>query len=299
MGTEMKVLNALDQYLHEVRRIPRVTLEEEIECFLRIERAKGDQRCIEEAQHARKRLVEAFQRLVITIAKAYWVQNSTNLALLDLIQEGNIGLLRAIERHRVQHGTRFGALARVYVRSAIRDACGTADGRGLPVYKGRLMNYIRVLSSQAEHIQADKYELYHRYIEEVQEFATEGMVSLEQQQERFEDALIGSHDLYGVVAAEQHRLTKLEMLVQHALEALPSDQRQVIQLRYNFLSSYPDVGVSKRIRQKATGPKRTAPVSQGEVAQAMGKSLSWIQMREHRALQTLQNILTPILLHVA
>ncbi len=299
MTTETTSLDALDQYLQEIRNIPRVTLDEELRCFSAIERAKREQNASAEANRARKRLVEAFQCLVIKIAKYYWVLDST-LGLLDLIQEGNVGLIDAIERHHVQCGTRFGALARVCIRSAIRDACGASDGRGLPVYKARILNYLRVLQTveQPEHMQADKYVREQRYMHEVQGLAMEKAVSLERLQERFEDTLSPTHDLYGVHAAEHRRLVAMEQRIQQAIEALPEDQRQVIQLRYNFTPPLPAVGYDKREQPKPVGAKRTAVVPQQEVATTVGKSLGWVQMRELRALQALRNVLAPILLDI-
>jgi RNA polymerase primary sigma factor len=97
-------------YLKEIGRIPLLTAEEEIDLAQRIER--GDER-------ARKKLTESNLRLVVSIAKKYV---GRGLSFLDLIQEGNIGLARAVEKYDWRRGFKFSTYATWWIRQAITRA---------------------------------------------------------------------------------------------------------------------------------------------------------------------------------
>jgi len=99
-------------YLREIGRVPLLTAEDEVHLAKRIE--KGD-------LAAKQKLTEANLRLVVSIAKKY-VGRSTNLSLLDLIQEGNIGLFRAVEKFDYRKGYKFSTYATWWIRQAITRA---------------------------------------------------------------------------------------------------------------------------------------------------------------------------------
>lgn len=99
-------------YLREIGRVPLLSAEEEIKLAKAIE--KGD-------LAARKRLTESNLRLVVSIAKKY-VGRSHNLSLLDLVQEGNIGLFRAVEKFDYHKGYKFSTYATWWIRQAITRA---------------------------------------------------------------------------------------------------------------------------------------------------------------------------------
>jgi len=99
-------------YLKEIARTPFLTAEEEKELARRIE--QGD-------LLAKKRLAQANLRLVVSIAKKY-VGRSPNLTLLDLIQEGNLGLFRAVEKFDWRRGYKFSTYATWWIRQAITRA---------------------------------------------------------------------------------------------------------------------------------------------------------------------------------
>lgn len=124
--------DAVMTYLREIGRVPMITHEREIELAQRIE--MGD-------RTAQKQFILANLRLVVSIAKRYV---GRGLTLLDLIQEGNIGLIRAVQRYDWRRGHRFSTHATWWIRQAISRA--VADkGRTirLPVYVNTALNRIR------------------------------------------------------------------------------------------------------------------------------------------------------------
>lgn len=104
--------DSVQMYLKEIGRYPLLTGEEEIELAKRIER--GD-------EAARSKLAVSNLRLVVSIAKKY-VGRSANLSLLDLIQEGNIGLFKAVEKFDFKKGFKFSTYATWWIRQAITRA---------------------------------------------------------------------------------------------------------------------------------------------------------------------------------
>ncbi len=102
--------DAFQSYLHEIRRFGRLTPAEEIELAQHV--AAGD-------EWARHQLIESNLRLVIAIACQY---TSTGVPLLDLIQEGNLGLMRAAEKFDPRRGCRFGTYATLWIRQAVSRA---------------------------------------------------------------------------------------------------------------------------------------------------------------------------------
>jgi len=124
--------DAVMTYLREIGRVPMITHEREIELAKRIEQGDRD---------AMKQFILANLRLVVSIAKRYV---GRGLTLLDLIQEGNIGLIRAVQRYDWRRGHRFSTHATWWIRQAISRA--VADkGRTirLPVYVNTALNRIR------------------------------------------------------------------------------------------------------------------------------------------------------------
>ena len=124
--------DAVMTYLREIGRVPMITHEREIELAKRIEMGDRD---------AMKQFILANLRLVVSIAKRYV---GRGLTLLDLIQEGNIGLIRAVQRYDWRRGHRFSTHATWWIRQAISRA--VADkGRTirLPVYVNTALNRIR------------------------------------------------------------------------------------------------------------------------------------------------------------
>jgi RNA polymerase primary sigma factor len=131
-NTDAGESDAVMTYLREIGRVPMITHDREIELAQRIEMGDRD---------AMKQFILANLRLVVSIAKRYV---GRGLTLLDLIQEGNIGLIRAVQRYDWRRGHRFSTHATWWIRQAISRA--VADkGRTirLPVYVNTALNRIR------------------------------------------------------------------------------------------------------------------------------------------------------------
>lgn len=113
ISVDLSKLNAdsIQMYLKEIGKIPLLSAEEEVELAKRKDR--GD-------REAEKKIIEANLRLVVSIAKKF--ANAKGLGLLDLIQEGNIGLFRAVEKFEHKKGYKFSTYATWWIRQAITRA---------------------------------------------------------------------------------------------------------------------------------------------------------------------------------
>lgn len=105
-------LDSVQMYLREIARVPLLTKQEEVDLARQIERGDDD---------AKQKLISANLRLVVSIAKKY-AYRTPHLTLLDLIQEGNIGLFRAAEKFDPKKGYKFSTYATWWIRQAITRA---------------------------------------------------------------------------------------------------------------------------------------------------------------------------------
>ncbi len=127
-------------YLKEIGRVPLLTSEEEVELAQRM--AEGD-------AYARKRLSEANLRLVVSIAKRYV---GRGMQFLDLIQEGNLGLIKAVEKFDHTKGFKFSTYATWWIRQAItRAIADQARTIRIPVHMVETINKVKKISSQLLH----------------------------------------------------------------------------------------------------------------------------------------------------
>jgi len=108
----LELFDNVQMYLREIGRIPLINAQEEVRLAKRIEK---------EDEEAKQKLTQANLRLVVSIAKRY-VGRSRNLSLLDLIQEGNIGLFKAVEKFDYHRGYKFSTYATWWIRQAITRA---------------------------------------------------------------------------------------------------------------------------------------------------------------------------------
>ncbi len=131
-------------YLKEIGRIPLLTPEEEIEYAMRI--GDDDEKVRKEAK---KRLAEANLRLVVSIAKRY---AGRGLQLLDLIQEGNLGLIKAVDKFDYTKGFKFSTYATWWIRQAItRAIADQARTIRIPVHMVETINKVKKASSLLLH----------------------------------------------------------------------------------------------------------------------------------------------------
>lgn len=109
---QLEAFDNVQMYLREIGRIPLLTAQEEVKLAKKIE--QGD-------EESKQKLTQANLRLVVSIAKRY-IGRSRNLSLLDLIQEGNIGLFKAVEKFDYHKGYKFSTYATWWIRQAITRA---------------------------------------------------------------------------------------------------------------------------------------------------------------------------------
>jgi RNA polymerase primary sigma factor len=160
-------LDPVRQYLREIGQVPLLKLEEEISLARLIEEGeaaqkrldeegeglpertkRGLKRTAEEGELARARLIEANLRLVVSIAKKY---THRGMSFLDLIQEGNQGLIRAVEKFEYRRGFKFSTYATWWIRQAVNRAIAD-QGRTirLPVHMGEHVNKLNRVSRELE-----------------------------------------------------------------------------------------------------------------------------------------------------
>ena len=123
--------------MREINRVPLLTADEEKQLARRI--AKGD-------GEARDHLIRANLRLVVSIAKTF---ANRGLSLMDLIEEGNLGLLRAVEGFRLSEGCKFSTYATWWIRQAIRRALiNTAKTIRVPAYMVEMIARLKSVSTE-------------------------------------------------------------------------------------------------------------------------------------------------------
>ncbi|MBQ7637556.1 MAG: RNA polymerase sigma factor RpoD [Clostridia bacterium] len=127
-------------YLKEIGKIPLLTPEEEIELAIKI---------VQNDRAAKKRLIEANLRLVVSIAKKY---SGRGMQFLDLIQEGNLGLIKAVEKFDYTKGFKFSTYATWWIRQAItRAIADQARTIRIPVHMVETINKVKKANSQLLH----------------------------------------------------------------------------------------------------------------------------------------------------
>jgi RNA polymerase primary sigma factor len=245
--------DALQLFLNEAGRHPLLTPAEEIELAKRIER--GD-------LAAKDRMINSNLRLVVSIARKY--QNLGELCLLDLIQEGMLGLIRAVEKFDWRKGFRFSTYATLWIRQAIGRAL---DERGrtirLPINVAQRERKIgaaeRELTAHLgrpptlEEIAAHA-ELEPRQVEELRDVARK-VTSLERPLGDDGETELGQL-LPGREPAveEEVEVTLREQTVRDVVHALPDREREVIRLRFGLNGDREPVSVREAARRLELRP---------------------------------------------
>ena len=227
-----RTTDALSLFLQEVRRHPLLTREEEVELAKRIER--GD-------LAAKERLVNSNLRLVISNARKY---EGYDLTLLDLIQEGILGLIRAAEKFDYRKGFKFSTYATFWIREAIQRAIANrARTIRIPVHIGQLERKIgraqRDLVAQLGREPTDEEiarvaELDVADVRQAREVARV-VTSLDRPVGEEEDATLGSllpSDARG--PEEEVEIALRQDAIRTALDRLPAPEREVVKLRYGI-----------------------------------------------------------------
>ena len=228
-------------YLKEIGRVPLLTPEEEVDLALKIQ-AGGP-----EGEKAKQRLSEANLRLVVSIAKRYV---GRGMQFLDLIQEGNLGLIKAVEKFDHTKGFKFSTYATWWIRQAItRAIADQARTIRIPVHMVETINKVKKVSSQllheyghdpsAEEI-AERLEMPVEKVREIMRVAQEP-VSLETPIGEEEDSHLGDFipDDDAPVPAEAASQTLLKEQLADVLKTLTPREEKVLRLRFGLEDGRP------------------------------------------------------------
>lgn len=220
-------------YLKEIGKVPLLTAEEEIELAQRME--NGDER-------AKKRLAEANLRLVVSIAKRYV---GRGMLFLDLIQEGNLGLIKAVEKFDYRKGYKFSTYATWWIRQAItRAIADQARTIRIPVHMVETINKLIRVSRQLlqelgreptpEEI-AEEMDLSVDRVREILKISQEP-VSLETPIGKEEDSHLGDfiQDDNVPVPADAAAFTMLREQLEEVLSTLTEREQKVLRLRFGL-----------------------------------------------------------------
>jgi len=253
------------QYLREIGRIPLLTAVEEVElaraveaglfadekllhCFdLRSEDRRDLHVLVLHGQAAKRKLIEANLRLVVSIAKRYI---GRGMSILDLVQEGNLGLIRAVEKFDYARGYKFSTYATWWIRQAMsRALADQARTIRVPVHVVELMN--RVVRLQRALLQANSIEPTPEQIADVLGVPEERVVevlrlaqepvSLHAPVGEEDDVALGDliEDADAVSPADSVAVMMLREHLDTLLSTLGEREKRVVQLRYGLTDGEP------------------------------------------------------------
>jgi RNA polymerase primary sigma factor len=258
--------DALQLFLNEAGRWPLLTAAEEVELAKRIER--GD-------KEAKDRMINSNLRLVVSIAKKY---QGHGLSLLDLIQEGIIGLIRAVEKFDHRKGFKFSTYATWWIRQAVQRGVGNkARTIRVPIHvldrERKLARVERELATKLGREPSDEEVIAaagisEQELQQVRE-AARAVTSLDKPVGEEDGGELG--DIVAVASEpgpEDEVLVSLrEEVLRRAVDKLPETERRVVELRY--------------------GLGGTDPVSLAEAGRVLGMTPELVREVELRALEQL------------
>ena len=285
-------------YLKEVGRVPLLTAEQEVSLAKRIERGRRAREVmagsvvsakrrrelqlhIEDGWAAREHLITANSRLVISVAKKYM---GRGVPFLDLIQEGNIGLIRAAKKFDYRRGHKFSTYATWWIRQAVTRAIAD-QGRTIrvPVHMGDQINKLLRISHQltqrlgrdpSTDELADALTVTPKKVENMIQVARRPL-SLETPTDEEEDSVLGDfiEDEESPAPAETVTQSLLREHLQEVLNTLPPREVRILQLRYGLLD-----GQSYTLEEVG----RKMGVTRERVRQIEAQALSRLRHPSHR-----------------
>ncbi len=265
--------DAMSLYLQEINRYPLLTSAEEVELAKRVE--VGD-------AAAKERMINSNLRLVVSIARRY---RGTELSLLDLVQEGTLGLIRAVEKFDWRRGFRFSTYATLWIQQAIqRGLANQSRTIRLPVHvvehQQRVSRAERTVAARSQGADptvaeiAEEARLTPERVEEVRELPR-AVTSLDRPLGEDEGASLG--DVTAAPADEPFAELDVNLrneALEKALDQLPERDAQVLRLRFGLGEQEPltlsavgeTLGVSReRVRQiEASALRRLAEMRELE-----------------------------------
>jgi RNA polymerase primary sigma factor len=246
-------------YLKETGHVPLLTAQEEIELAKRIERGKRAARQlsadgreprrrarlqaqIAEGQAAEERLVTSNTRLVVSVAKKYI---GRGLPFLDLIQEGNLGLLRAARKFDYRRGNKFSTYATWWIRQAVTRALADQSHTiRIPVHMGDQINrFLRTSHRLTQELgrepsNEELVEVLGVSLKKIEQMiqAVRQPLSLEMPTDEDQDSELGEfiEDPNAVAPAEAASQALLQEQLQEILQTLPPREVRILQLRYRL-----------------------------------------------------------------
>ena len=227
------VTDPIHMYLKEIGQVPLLTSDQEIELAKRVEMGDKD---------AKRQLEEANLRLVVSIAKHY---TGHGMSLMDLIQEGSLGLIRAVEKYDYKKGFRFSTYATWWIRQSITRAIAD-QGRTIRIPVHMVENINKVNRSARDLVQklgrdptpeelAAETHMPVERIREIQRISREP-VSMETPVGDEEDSSLGDfiRDDTTPVPADEAARTMLREQIREILTDLTDREQQVLRLRYGL-----------------------------------------------------------------
>jgi RNA polymerase primary sigma factor len=269
-GNRMAEAESLRQFLNEVARHRLLTAKEEVELAKLIER--GD-------QGAKDRMVSSNLRLVVSIAKHYQGQR---ISLLDLIQDGVLGLIRAAEKFDYRRGYKFSTYATWWIRQAIeRGIANKSRTIRVPVHilqrERKILRAETVLAAELGHQPSDEEvaeeaEIPLEQVRDVRD-AARAVTSLDRTVGEDDDTTLG--EFFVSEDAEPDREIETSVRgesVRRAVAELPDRERAVVALRYGLTGDQQPRSVEQVVR--------TLGLSRVEVRQIEHKALERLARRE-------------------
>ncbi|MEW5945170.1 MAG: sigma-70 family RNA polymerase sigma factor [bacterium] len=255
---EAPIDDSIQLYMKDVGKVPLLTHEEEIALAKRIEAG---------SEQAKQKLIEANLRLVVSIAKKY--VGHVDMSFLDLIQEGNLGLMRAVEKFDYRRGTRFSTYATWWIRqSIIRGIADQGATIRKPIHMAdairRLYKTSRQLSQELGR-EATNKELSRRV--DMSELKIREMIAISKVPISLDSTIGDDEDSHLIDFIEDKRSPTTDETVSHSalrheiqdmLGSIGYRERRVLELRFGLIDGHPrtlevvgnEFGVTReRIRQ--------------------------------------------------